>query len=179
MAEKSQKAVEKQEQERRRTALQQQQIQNIQGQSHGDRARLLDVAVESELDSPSDELANLKARDFPLSNYDENGADTFEVKGIQEILALLDEARYPHSESVLQGAVREYAFNDQNESLESRQMGEFIVNESYLLGTYSRFKRGEGGFERETNAKETHEAVTVDGTDGDSSSRLRSKIPGL
>lgn len=180
MASQDQEARDQQAREMQRAALQQQQLQQLQGKQPDDRARLLDEAVKSELDSPSKELENLKARDFPLSNYDEGRTDTFEFKGVQEILSLLDEVRYPHEESVLQGAVREYAFDDQSESLQARTPGEAIVNESFLLGTYSRAKRGEGGFERETNAKQTHEAITVDdGQSGSKKGRLRKKIPGL
>lgn len=158
-------------------AIHQRQIQGMQGQQPGDRARLLEVTVDSELEGASDALANLNAKDFPLANYDEL-ADAFEFKGIQEILSVLDEARHPHPDSVLQGAVREWAFDDQNESLEARSPEETIMNESYLLGTYSRATRGEEGFQQETSAKQTRESITVD-EDTSSGGGLRSNIPGL
>lgn len=179
MSKQDQETRDQQARQMQEAALQQQQLQQIDQQQTGDRARLLEVAVHSELDSPSEELENLKARDFPLSNYDEGRQDTFEFKGVQEILSLLDEVRYPHEESVLQGSVREYAFDDPGESLAARSPGEAIVNESYLLGTYSRAKRGEGGFERETNAKETREVSTVGEESQGKSGGLRNKIPGL
>lgn len=160
-----------------RAAIHQKNIQGLQGEQPGDRARLLEVTVDSELEAPTDALRNLRAKDFPLANYDEL-ADSFEVKGIQEILAVLDEARHPHPESVLQGAVREWAFDDQTESLEARTPKEAIKNESFLLGTYSRATRGEDGFQQETSAKQTRESITVDEGD-DTSGRLRSNIPGL
>lgn len=160
-----------------RAAMHQQNMRQMTDQQD-DRARLLEVTVDSELEAPNDALRNLRAKDFPLSNYDEV-ADTFEMKGIQEILSLLDEVRHPHPESVLQGAVREWAFDRPGEALEARDPEEIIVNESYLLGTYSRATRGEGGFQQETSAKQTKESITVDegGTGGGGS--LRSKIPGL
>lgn len=163
--------------ERVRGAIHQRQIQGMQGQQPQDRARLLELAVDTDLESPSSALDNLAAKDFPLANYDEL-ADSFEVKGIQEILSLLDEARHPHPDSVLQGPVREFAFDDENESLRARTPEEGIKNESFLLGTYSRFTRGEDGFQQETSAKQTRESITVDEGD-ESSGRLRSRIPGL
>jgi len=153
-------------------------IQQMEGEQPGDRARLLELAVDSDLDAPTEALENLTAKDFPLSNYDEL-ADSWEVKGVQEILSVLDEARHPHPESVLQGAVREYAFDDENESLQARSPEEAIVNESFLLGTYSRFTRGEEGFQQETSAKQTREAITVDQDKDSTGGRLRSNIPGL
>lgn len=163
--------------DRVRGAIHQRQIQGMQGQQPQDRARLLELAVDTDLDAPSNALRNLRAKDFPLANYDEL-ADSFEVKGVQEILALLDEARHPHPDSVLQGAVREWAFDDEAESLEARRPEEAIVKESFLLGTYSRFTRGEEGFQQETSAKQTRESITVD-EDASESGRLRSRIPGL
>lgn len=171
---------EAQEQQERltRAALHQQNLKTMVQDDHDDRARLLEVTVDSELEAPNDALRNLRAKDFPLANYDEL-ADAFEVKGIQEILALLDEVRHPHPESVLQGAVREWAFNKPGEALEARDPEEFIVNESYLLGTYSRATRGQGGFQQETSAKQTKESITVDEGGNGKSGKLRSKIPGL
>lgn len=144
-----------------------------------DRARLLEVTVDSDLDAPTEGLRNLSAKDFPLANYDDL-ADTFEFKGIQEILALLDEVRHPHPDSVLQGAVREWAFDEPGEALQSRSTEEMIVSESYLLGTYSRATRGEDGFQQETSAKQTRESITVDeGGSASGGGGLRSKLPGL
>ncbi len=164
--------------DRMRAGTRQRMIQQMEGDQPGDRARLLELAVDSDLEAPTEALENLKAKDFPLSNYDEL-ADSWEVKGVQEILSVLDEARHPHPESILQGAVREYAFDDENESLEARSPEEAIENESFLLGTYSRFTRGEDGFQQETSAKQTREAITVDQDKDSSDGRLRSNIPGL
>jgi len=152
---------------------------NIAGmpEQDGDRARLLEVTVDSDLDAPNEALANLRAKDFPLANYDEL-ADSWEFKGMQEILALLAEVRHPHPESVLQGAVREWAFDEPGEALEARDPEDFIENEAFLLGTYSRATRGEEGFQQETSAKQTRESITVD-EGGEENGSLRSNIPGL
>lgn len=160
-----------------RAAIHQQNIRGMQHDEPDDRARLLEVTVDSELEAPSSSLMNLRAKDFPLANYDEL-ADSFEFKGLQEIVALLDEARHPHPDSVLQGAVREWAFDQPGEALEARGPEETIVGETFLLGTYSRATRGEDGFQQETSAKQTKESITVDeGENG--GGRLRSKIPKL
>lgn len=158
-------------------AIHREQIKRMGASKQDDRARLLEVTVDSELEPPNESLQNLRAKDFPLANYDEL-ADTFELKGIQEILSLFDEVRHPHPESVLQGAVREWAFGERGENLSARDPQDLIVNESYLLGTYSRATRGEEGMQQEMSAKQTRESITVDDTSS-SSGRLRSKIPGL
>lgn len=147
-------------------------------EDEGDRARLLELTVDSDLESPDEALKNLRAKDFPLANFDQL-ADTFEFKGFQEILALLNEARYPHRESVLQGAVREWAFDKPGEALEARDPDEVIAEEAYLLGTYSRATRGEDGFQQETAAKQTRESITVDEGGAGGRGGLRSRIPGL
>lgn len=165
-------------QEQRRLHTHSTNLQRMDGQDPADRARLLEITTESELQSPTEAMQNLNAKDFPLANYDEE-ADSWEFKGMAEILDLLDEVRFPHKDSVLQGAVREWAYDDPNASLEAKNPNEYIVGESFKLGTYSRATRGEEGFQQETSAKQTRESISVD--EGVSGSRggLRSKIPGL
>lgn len=158
-------------------------IADMEGPDHEGRARLLEFVSDSDLRAPDDEpespspLRNLRAKDFPLANFDEM-ADTFEFKGLQEVLRVINEARYPHPESVLQGAVREWAFDEPGEALEAREPDEMVIEETFLLGTYSRATRGEEGMQQEVSAKQSRESIAID-EGGGSGGGLRSRIPGL
>lgn len=133
---------------------------NRQGQDPQDRARLLDTVIESELDVTDDALANLRAKDFPLSNFDEE-TDTVEFKWMQEILDLFVKARYPHPGSGLQGLSRAWARGDSSDRLSALELDEFAKDESYKLGTFSRAKRGEEMAQQETSAKQVTETHAV------------------
>lgn len=125
-----------------------------------DRARLLETVIESDLDSTDAALANLRAKDFPLSNFDEE-TDTVEFKWMQEILDMFVKARYPHPGSGLQGLSRAWAASDSSDRRESLGLDEFAKDESFKLGTYSRAKRGEGMAQQETSAKQVTETHAV------------------
>lgn len=134
-----------------------------------DRARLLDTVIESELQATDQALANLRAKDFPLSNFDEE-VDTTEFKWMQEILDLFVKARYPHPGSGLQGLAREWATGDRGDRLQALELDEFAKDESYKLGTYSRAKRGEDMAQQETSAKQVTETHAVRENSGSSRS---------
>lgn len=135
------------------------------GPDRADQARLLDKVTESELETSDVGLENLKAKDFPLSNYDE-GDDTIEFKWLQEILNIFSKARHPHPRSGLQGLARAWASGDPGDRLEALGLDELARDEAYLLGTYSRAKRGEGMAQQETSAKQVTEshAIREDGS---------------
>lgn len=136
---------------------------NLQGshrKENGDRARLLDTVIESELEVTDSALSNLRAKDFPLSNFDER-ADTVEFKWMQEILDIFAKARYPHPESGLQGLARAWATGEMRNRKHALELDEFAKDESYKMGTFSRAKRGEEGFQQETNAKQVTETHAV------------------
>ena len=149
----------------------QRQAQN--GPSPADQARLLDKVVDSELETADTGLKNLRAKDFPLSNYDEE-VDTVEFKWKQEIIDIFSKSRYPHSESGLQGLSRAWATGDSANRLQALDLDEFAADEAYLMGTYSRAKRGEGGMQQETSAKQVTEshAIRDDATQNKSSGGL-------
>jgi hypothetical protein len=136
---------------------------NLQGTSrdkNGDRARLLDTVIESDLEATDDALANLRAKDFPLSNFDE-GEDTVEFKWMQEILDIFTKARYPHPDSGLQGLARAWATGNMRNRRQALRLDEFAKDESFKLGTYSRAKRGEDMAQQETSAKQVTETHAV------------------
>jgi hypothetical protein len=129
-----------------------------QPQSDSERANLLESKVKSELEEPSRGLLhNLSARDLPLANF--SGEDVHEQKWLQEILLEYHQAMHPHSESVLQGTLREWAFDDPAESYEALDGAERIESETYSWGAYSRATRAEGGFEQENNSKQMTESI--------------------
>lgn len=130
------------------------------GPSHGDQARLLDKVTESELETGDVGLENLRAKDFPLSNYDD-GPDTTEFKWMQEILNIFSKARHPHPRSGLQGLARAWACGDPGNRLEALGLDELARDEAFLLGTYSRAKRGEGMAQQETSAKQVTESHAI------------------
>lgn len=138
------------------------------GQDPEGQARLLDKVVESELETDDDGLTNLRAKDFPLSNYDEE-ADATEFKWVQEILQIFSKARHPHPQSGLQGLARAWATGDTANRLEALALDELARDEAYLLGTYSRAKRGEEMAQQETSAKQVTESHAIKES-GDSSS---------
>lgn len=138
------------------------------GQQPADQARLLETVIESDLESGDPGLQNLKARDFPLANYDED-EDSVEYKWVQEILNLFSKARYPHPRSGLQGLSRAWATGDPANRLRSLGLDEYANDEAYLLGTFSRATRGEAGFQQETSAKQVTESRAI--RDGVSSSK--------
>ena len=135
----------------------------LSGQSPGpeDRARFLETVTDSDLTTSDDPLENLNAKDFTLSNFDEDGVDTTEIKWMSEILDLIVKARYPHPGSHIQGLTRAWAAHDSSERRQSLGLGEFAQDESYKLGTFSRAKRGEGGMQQETASKSVSETHAV------------------
>lgn len=133
---------------------------------HG-QSRVLETVLESELETDDEGLSNLNAQDFALSNYDE-GVDTIEFKWVQEILNLFSKARYPHARSGLQGLSRAWAAGDTSDRLEALGPAELTQDESYLLGSYSRAKRGEEMAQQETSAKQVTESHAIR-EDGESS----------
>lgn len=141
--------------------------QASQGKSPADQARLIDKVVESELETNDRALENLRAKDFPLSNYDE-GDDTIEFKWLQDLLNTLSKARYPHPQSCLQGLSRAWAAGDTTNRLQALELDEFAQDEAFLLGTYSRAKRGEDMAQQETSAKQVTEshAIRENGSSG-------------
>jgi hypothetical protein len=137
------------------------QAQAQHAQSPAEQARLLDTMIESELDVSDDALANLRAKDFPLGNYDDEGVDTTEFKWIQEITRLLARARYPHPDSGLQGLSRAWATGDQSNRKEALGLHDLAKDEAYMLGTFSRAKRGEDMAQQETSAKQVTESHAI------------------
>lgn len=134
------------------------------GVSPRERARILETVIESELEATDGALTNLRAKDFPLGNYDED--DPVEFKWMTEILDMFSKARYPHPQSGLQGLARAWASGDSRNRRQALELDEFAKDESFKLGTYSRAKRGEDMAQQETSAKqvtETH-AVRDDGS---------------
>lgn len=125
-----------------------------------ERARILETVIESELESTDGSLSNLRAKDFPLANYDETG-DTTEFKWMAEILDIFSKARYPHPESGLQGLSRAWAAGDSRERRQALTLDEFAKDEAFKLGTYSRAKRGEDMAQQETSAKQVTETHAV------------------
>lgn len=138
------------------------------GPSPADQARLLDKVVESELETTDTGLENLRAKDFPLGNYDDE-VDTFEFKWFQEILNIFSKARHPHPRSGLQGLSRAWAAGDAAERLQALNLAEYSRDEAYLLGTYSRATRGEDMAQQETAAKQVTESHAIREGGGSSS----------
>lgn len=134
-------------------------LQHVNHQSQRDRQRLLDTVVESELEATDGSLDNLRAKDFPLSNFSDE--DTIEFKWMQEILDIYNKARYPHPDSGLQGLARAVAAGDPNERKQALGLDELAQDEAYKMGAYSRAKRGEDGFQQETSAKQVTETHAV------------------
>jgi len=137
--------------------------------SPSEQAHLIDNVVESELETDDKGLENLSAKDFPLSNYDDE-VDTVEFKWLQEILNMFSKARHPHPDSALQGLARAWAVGDSDERLEALGPDDVARDESYLMGTYSRAKRGEGMAQQETSAKQVQESHAIRHGSGSSSS---------
>ena len=154
---------------------------NLQGSnppSKQERARLLDKVVESEVEASGaseDALSNFRAKDFPLSNYDEE-SDTTEFKWMQEILDIFAKARHPHPGSGLHGLARAWATGDPGNRLRPLGLGEMANDEAYKLATFSRAKRGEGGFQQETNAKQVSETHAVRENESSSSGGLMGRF---
>ncbi len=146
----------------------QQQARN--GRDPADQARLVDKMVESELEVSDDSMANLKAKDFPLGNYDDEGVDTTEFKWVQEIMRLFARGRYPHPRSGLQGLSREWATGDAGNRKEAVGLDEQAEDEGFLLGTFGRAKRGEDMAQQETSAKQVTESHAIH-EEGGSSNR--------
>lgn len=138
----------------------------------GDRARLIDTVIESELDASDDALLNLRAKDFPLSNFDDEEIDTTEFKWMSEILDMFVKARHPHPGSGLQGLSRAWATQDGSDRLEALGLDEFAKDESFKMGTYSRAKRGEDMAQQETSAKSVQETHAVRDDNSSSNSGL-------
>lgn len=141
-----------------------------------DRARLLETVIETELVATDDALDNLKAKDFPLSNFDEE-TDTIEFKWMQEILDIFVKARYPHPRSGLTGLARAWATGDRSDRRHPLGLDEFAQDETYKLGTYSRSKRGEGMAQQETSAKQVTETHAVHDNGQTSKGGIMARLP--
>lgn len=140
-----------------------------------DRARLIDTVIESELEVSDDALSNLRAKDFPLSNFDEE-IDTVEFKWMQEILDMFAKAQYPHPGSGLQGLSRAWAAGDSAAREQSLALDEFAMDEAFKLGTFSRAKRGEDMAQQETSAKQVTETHAVREDTGSSSGGILGRL---
>lgn len=141
-----------------------------EGPSPSERASLIDNVVETELETGDKGLSNLGAKDFTLSNYDEE-VDTVEFKWIQEIVNILSKSRHPHPGSGVTGLSRAWAAGDPTNRLEPLSPEELAQDEVYLLGTFSRAKRGEGMAQQETSGKMITESHAIqDSRDSRSSS---------
>lgn len=152
---------ERREAERRQQemALHQNNLTQVQGRTEQEQASLVETTVESELAEPAGgEMENLRAKDLPLAKFEQE--DKIEQKWLQEIVWEMKRASYPHPKSVLQGTLREWAFDDPTESAEALDPEEYIKGETYQWGTYSRATRAEDGFQQEINSKQISESVT-------------------
>ena len=141
-----------------------------------DRARLIETVIESELDVSDDALMNLRAKDFPLGNFDDEEVDTTEFKWMAEILDLFTKSRYPHPDSGLQGLSRAWAAQDSSERRQALGLDEFAKDESFKMGAFSRAKRGEDGFQQETASKSVNETHAVRDSNGSSGNGLLSRF---
>lgn len=136
---------------------------NTKRRSDPDRvgqARVLETVLESDLETSDDGITNLNARDFALSNYDPE-TDTTEFKWLQEILNIFSKARYPHPRSGLTGLSRAWAAGDAGDRLQPLGLDELARDEAYLMGTFSRAKRGENMKQQETSAKQVQETHAI------------------
>lgn len=144
--------------------------------NHAGQARVLETVLESDLETSDDGISNLNARDFPLSNYD-GETDITEHKWLQEIINIFSKSRFPHPRSGLTGLSRAWAAGDAGDRLQPLGLDELAQDEAYLLGTFSRARRGEGGFQQETSAKQVQETHAIsDRNDGRSKGGLRGRI---
>jgi hypothetical protein len=141
------------------------------GQGPGDRARVLDTVLESELETGDEALLNLRAKDFPLSNFEEE-VDTVEFKWLAEILDMFSKARYPHPGSGLQGLARAWATGDTGNRRQALDLDEMAKDEAFKLGAFSRAKRGEDMAQQETSAKQVTETHAVSDNGGGSKGGL-------
>lgn len=154
----SQGDIERERQRQEDMQIHQNNLGTMVDQNQHERANLIETTVETELEEPSRQLLhNLASKDIPLANFKEE--DIHEQKWFQEIVLEKFKAAHPHSKSVLQGVLREWAFDDPTESFEALDPTEHIEGDTFNWGTYSRATRAEKGFQQETNSKQVRETV--------------------
>jgi len=118
---------------------------------------LLRTATETELETESKALRNLRAKDLPLANLKE--ADVSEGRWLIEIYLLRDAIDYPHAGSSAIGPMRVWASGGEEDDVMPVGADERNENEQYGWGTYTRITRGEGMKQQETVGKSIRESV--------------------
>jgi len=118
---------------------------------------LLRTATETELETGSKALRNLRAKDLPLANLKE--ADVSEGRWLIEIYLLRDAIDYPHAGSSAIGPMRVWASGGSELAEWPVDADERNENEQYGWGAYTRLTRGEGFKQQETVGKSIKESV--------------------
>lgn len=125
-------------------------LQNLsasQSEQPMDRAYINEMTNHDLQDPTVDMLSNLLDQDFMLGNLQE--AEVHEYRWLARVMKLEIESLHPSSDSVLQGAVRAAAFDDEDESIEALSAKEKATIEQFLMATISRATRGRDGWQQE------------------------------
>lgn len=147
-----------------------------QGPSEGDRARLLDMLTDTDLEPPSRRfLVNLAVKDLPLANLDD--ADLHEFKWKLPIIFEQFVAAHPHEDSGITGGARAYLYDDPSEALEPLSRSEMQQAQTFLDQTYFLATRAKGMEQQKLASKQINESlVQRQGFESDSGGGILGRI---
>ena len=131
--------------------------ENLTAPQEDPQTSLLRAATETELETGSKALRNLRAKDLPLANLKE--ADVSEGRWLIELYLLRDAIDYPHAGSSAVGPMRVWASGGSEQAEWPVDADERNENEQYGWGAYTRLTRGEGFKQQETVGKSIRESV--------------------
>lgn len=129
------------------------------GDSPTERARLLEMLTDTELDPPSQRfLANLAVKDLPLANLDEADKHEFKWDIVENTMETFI-AAHPHDDSAVYGGVRAVIYDDPSEALEPLSRSEIQQARTFLWQVYARATRAEDMRQQEIAGKQSNESI--------------------
>jgi len=129
------------------------------GDDPADRARLLDMLTDTDLEPPSQGfLANLAVKDLPLANLDEADKHEFKWDIVENTMETFI-AAHPHDDSAVYGGARAVIYDDPSEALEPLSRSEVQQARTFLWQIYARATRAEDMRQQEIAGKQSNESI--------------------
>lgn len=120
-----------------------------------------DRIIESDLEQGTVRiLSNLLSRDWVLSNLNE--AEVHEVRWLSRVMMKQLESLHPNEESIWQGEVRKYAFDEERQALKPLDSAQRLVIFEFIQGVVARAARSKDGWQQETLKKQITASERID-----------------
>lgn len=131
----------------------------MDGDTPEQRARLLEMLTDTDLEPPSQRfLANLAVKDLPLANLDEADKHEFKWDIVENTMETFI-AAHPHDDSGVYGGFRAYVYDDPSEALEPLSRDEIQQARTFLWQVYALATRAEDMRQQEIASKQSNESI--------------------